>query len=200
MLRLAITGGLCSGKSTVSVWLRERGCPVLDADHLAHRLLQSDAKAAVVARFGQAILDPAGAIVPERLAAIVFGADGAATADLNSILHPLVMEAARQAMQRYEQEGKAMAGLDAALLIECGLLAGFDHVVLVVADPELRISRFTARTGGSRAQALARMAHQWPDQRKKEFADVVVDNSGALAALHSQLDRLWDRLQQEAHA
>lgn len=193
MLKLAITGGLSSGKSTVSALLRERGCPVADADRLGHELLQTEARDAVRARFGT--VDPA------RLAAIVFapGADGALR-DLNQILHPLIMARAWEQLRQWQQQGTKVAGIEATLLIEAGLRSGFDHVILVTADPEVRIQRFLRKTGASREQALARMAHQWPDERKLVQADIVITNTGTLAALATEVGRLYDRFLAEANA
>lgn len=193
MLTLAITGGLSSGKSTVSALLRERGCPVIDADRLGHELLQTEARDAVLARFGTTDA--------VRLAAIVFapGADGALR-DLNQILHPLIMARAWEQLRQWQQQGTRVAGIEATLLIEAGLLSGFDHVILVTADAETRIRRFMRKAGATREQALARMAHQLPDERKAEQADMVITNNGTLAALAAEVGRLCDRFLAEAHA
>lgn len=189
MLRLAITGGLCSGKSTVSNFLRERGIPVSDADALGHALLP-EATSELVAQFGPEIVDAAGAIDRRRLAARVFsGPDAAAArARLNAVMHPRIMAATEAELRAWEAQGHAVAGVEAALLIEEGLLAGFDQVWLVTAPPALRIERFVHR-GGTRAGAEARLAAQWPDERKRPFAQVVIDNSGPLDATHALVDR-----------
>ncbi|TAN22686.1 MAG: dephospho-CoA kinase [Acidobacteria bacterium] len=193
MLKLAITGGLSSGKSTVSALLRERGCPVVDADRLGHELLQTEAHDAVLARFGT--------VEPAQLAAIVFapGATGA-LGELNQILHPLIMARAWNQLHQWQQQGTKVAGIEATLLIEAGLLTGFDHVILVAADPEVRIQRFMRKAGASREQALARMAHQLPEERKLAQADIVISNKGTLAALAAEVGRLWNRFLAEANA
>ncbi|MGH9488595.1 MAG: dephospho-CoA kinase [Terriglobales bacterium] len=200
MTRIAITGGLCSGKTTLSALLRERGCPVADADRLGRELLQTQAKAALLARFGTAILDAVGHVEPACLADRVFAhGQEAALADLNRIMHPLILAAAEQQLQYWQTEGADLAGVEAALLIEEKLLAGFDCVVLVVAEVETRIQRFRER-GGSREQALARMARQLPDERKQEQADRVMDNNGSPAALVPQVERLLRDLRSGAGA
>ncbi len=198
MLRLAITGGLCSGKSTVSNFFRAHGCPVADADALGRQILQGDARPEVLTALGAGIARADGALDPARVAEIVFAPGGeAALARLNAILHPRIMAAADTQLRAWEREGNWLAGVEAALLIEAGLLAGFGHVLLVVAEPELRIARFIARTGGTRAQAQARMARQWPDERKRSCADLVIANNGSVADLEAQLDAVLARLRAE---
>lgn len=198
MLRLAITGGLCSGKSTVSAMLRLLGCPVVDADAIGHELLQGGARAALVKQFGAGIVTPSGAISPVRLAELAFapGADGALEA-LNRILHPPIMAAAMAELRQWELDGNTVAGVEAALLIEAGLLAGFDRVVLVVAPEEVRIERFIERTGGTRRQAEARMARQLPDAEKLGRAHCVINNDGTLAATERQVAVMLAQLRAE---
>lgn len=182
MLRLAITGGLCSGKSTVSELLRARGVPVVDADRLGHELLRGEARAEVERGLGTA--------EPARLAEIVFAPGGEEQLQaLNRILHPRILERARARMRAWEQNGARAAGVEAALLIEAGLLADFDRVALVTAAEELRIQRWLQR-GGTRAEALARMARQLPDEVKIRQADMVIENNGSKSALEPQVERL----------
>lgn len=198
MIRLAITGGLCSGKSTVAAILRHHGCPVVDADAIGHRLLQGEAKAALVEQFGQNILTPSGAISPVRLANLAFapGADEALQA-LNRILHPPIVAAAMAELRQWEQEGLPLAGVEAALLIEVNRLEGFDRVVVVVAEVETRIQRFMARTGGTREQAEARIARQMPDAEKIKRAHFVVNNNGTLAETERQVEEMLAQLRAE---
>lgn len=185
MLKLAITGGLCSGKSLVSMLLRERGCTVLDADVLARELSAGPLRPALAARFGP---DTS----PARLASIVFAPGaGQELAALEAILHPAIMTEASRRLATAAQSGAACGGLDATLLMEKNLLAGFDCVLLVVADLETRIQRFIARGSGSRADALARMAHQLPDPDKVSRLDQrgrVIVNNGSIEETRRQLD------------
>lgn len=189
MVRLAITGGLCSGKSTVSNVLRERGIPVSDADALGHALLPAAAPE-LVAEFGPGILDAAGNIDRGRLAARVFSAPDAAAvrARLNAVMHPRIMAATERELRAWEAQGHAVAGVEAALLIEEGLLAGFDQVWLITAPEPLRVERYIQR-GGTRADAEARLAAQWSDDRKRPFAHVVIENAGPLEATRAQVER-----------
>lgn len=189
MLRLAITGGLCSGKSTVSEMLRAHGVPVSDADALGHALLP-EAAPELVAQLGPDILDAAGTIDRRRLAQRVFSAPDAAAARarLNAVMHPRIMAATEGELRAWEAQGYGLAGVEAALLIEAGLLGGFDLVWLVTAPESLRIERFIQR-GGARADAEARLAAQWTDERKRPLAQLVIDNSGSLDATRAQVER-----------
>jgi dephospho-CoA kinase len=198
--RLAITGGLASGKSTVAGLLRARGVPVVDADALGHELLQGAARAAVVAAFGPGILEK-GRISPERLAERVFAPGGEAElAMLNRILHPRIMAEAAHRLHEYEIQGREVAAVEAALLIEAGLLEGFDYVVLVTAPTSARIERFQRRTGADEPTARARLAQQWPDERKRPYAHFVIENTGTEADLARQVDAMLRQMRKETPA
>ena len=187
MLRLAITGGLCSGKSAVAEMLRQLGCPVVDADALARRELEA-AAGELAAAFGEGVLAPGGGVDRARVAELVFTGPGAEARrqTLHRILHPRVMAAAGAQLAAWEAEGAACAGVEAALLIEEQRLDGFDRVLLVTAPVETRIERYLAR-GGSRAQAEARIAVQWSDERKQARADAVIRNDGRLEDTRRQV-------------
>ncbi|HEY7855819.1 MAG TPA: dephospho-CoA kinase [Terriglobales bacterium] len=194
MLRLAVTGGLCSGKSTVAERLRQHGCPVLDADAIGRGLLEGAAKPALVAEFGEQILDPRGLVDSGRIAALVFGPESnPARAALNRIMHPPIQAAIAQQLAALERRGEPVAAVEAALVIETGSRVNYDRLLLVVADAELRVSRFIERKG-SRRQALNRMAAQLPDAEKIKYADWVVDNNGSREALERQVDAVWEKL------
>ena len=194
MLRLGITGGLCSGKSTVSERLRQHGCPVLDADAIGRALLAGEAKPALLTEFGERILDERCAVDAGKLAALAFGPDcDVARAALNRIMHPLIRAAIARELAAFEARGEAIAGVEAALIIETGSRVNYDRLLLVVADAELRVSRFIERKG-SRRQALNRMAAQSPDAEKIKYADWVIENNGSREALERQVDAVWEKL------
>jgi len=195
MTRLALTGGLASGKSTVAEMLRQRGVPVFDADEVARALTQGEARPALVAEFGAGIVNEAGAISPRRLGDIVFapGAEGRLAA-LNRILHPLIRREIETRFEALEARGAAMAAAEAALVIESGLERHYDAVILVVADEAERARRFAARTGASLERAHAVMARQWPDEKKRSRADCVIENNGDLPSLEAQVDTVVARL------
>ncbi|HXR98876.1 MAG TPA: dephospho-CoA kinase [Terriglobales bacterium] len=194
MLRLAITGGLCSGKSTVANRLRQLGCPVIDADAVGRALLQGAAKPALVAEFGQQIVDEQGAVNAARLAALAFGPESeAARTALNRIMHPLIQAAMARELAALEARGEPVAAVEAALIIETGSRVNYDRLLLVVADAELRLSRFV-ESRGDRQQALDRMAAQLPDSKKIQYADWVIENNGSRVALERQVDAVWEKL------
>lgn len=195
MTKLALTGGLCSGKSTVAAMLRARGVPVVDADALGHELLQGEARAEVLARFGDTVAGAGGRPDPARLAAVVF-ADPAALAALEAILHPRIMARAARELEREAAAGRAVAAVEAALILEAGFERDFDQVWVVAAEEETRIARFVARSRGTREEARARMARQWSEAEQRRRADVVIENNNGLEATARQVDAALTRLKE----
>ncbi len=195
-LRVGLTGGLGSGKSTVARWLAEAGCEVVDADRLVAELYApGEPGAAAVARlFGREYLDPAGAVDRPRLAARIF-ANPADRQDLEAAIHPLVRE--RFARQIAGIDGIAV--LEATLLVEAGYGPDFDLVVSVEADRDLRLDRAVAR-GLDEREARARLAAQGSGDTRRAGAHLLLDNDGDLAALRSQVDELVINLRVRATA
>ena len=199
MLLVGLTGGLGSGKSTVSGMLAERGAVVLDADAFARDAVGSGTAGfdRVVARFGPGIVGADGELDRAKLASIVFN-DEPALRDLEAIVHPEV--------RRMVEEGvSANAGTDRVvvlvnpLLIEMGTHRDCDVVVVVSASPQAQLERVVAR-GMARGDAAARMANQLPMDERARHADVLLDNDGDLAQLERQVDRLWADLRRRADA
>lgn len=203
MLKVALTGGLCSGKSSVAAELRRLGCPVLDADRISHRLLLSGnpAYVEIVQYFGPSILNDEGEIDRARLADRIFGLNAEVPEDrrrLNRILHPRVMQAVHEELNGLHSQGHSLAAVEAALFVEEGLHTQFDRLVVVTCRQEQKIRRYQARTGRSRADALARIHAQMPDDAKARMADYVIDNSGSLDALRRQVGDLYSWLRAQA--
>ena len=192
VLSVGLTGGVGSGKSTVSARLAEHGAVVIDADAIAREVVEpgTPGLAAVVERFGPGVLTPEGALDRPGLAGIVF-ADEQARQDLNGIVHPLV--GARTAELMAQAADDAIVVYDVPLLVEGGMASGFDVVVVVLADEPTRLHRLAQR-GMPEADARARMAAQATDEQRRAVADEVIDNSGSLADLRAQVDALWGRL------
>jgi dephospho-CoA kinase len=189
-LRVGLTGGLASGKSTASQWLREAGFEVIDADQIVAELYQpgGEGAAAVRALFGPEMLDEQGAVDHSKVAARVFS-DPAARAALEKAIHPLVRK-------RFEEITAASTGvviLEATLLIEAGYAPGFDLIVTVEAPCELRLERALAR-GMNPDSARARLLAQGDGEERREAAHRVIDNSGDEAHLRRQLDELIEDL------
>lgn len=199
MLRIGLTGGIASGKSTVVGMLRELGCAVLEADPLAHQLMEPGQPAydEIVAEFGREILDSDGCIHRPRLGAIVF-ADPARRARLNEIVHPRVVEASEAWFAELERAGREpFAVHEAALLIEAGYHTRMDRLVVVWCRPEQQRERLLAR-GLSPQQAEQRLAAQMPLEEKCRLADEVIDASGPLEQTRRQTEALVARLRKLA--
>jgi dephospho-CoA kinase len=191
-MRVGLTGGVGSGKSTVAALLAGHGAVVIDADAIAREVVEPGTPGyqAVVARFGPDVVRADGSLDRPALAAVVF-ADEAARADLNAIVHPLVGQRSAELM--------AVAGADdlvvydVPLLVESGLGAAFDVVVVVEAAVETRLARLVER-GLAEADARARMAAQATDEQRRAVAHEVIANDGSRAELAAEVEELWRRL------
>jgi dephospho-CoA kinase len=189
VLTIGLTGGIGSGKSTVSALLAERGAVVVDADRIAREVVEPGTPGlqAVVAEFGTEVLGPDGALDRPALAAVVF-ADPAARARLDGIVHPLVRARATELAAAAPPD--AVVVHDIPLLVETGQADRYDLVLVVEADPDIRIARLVQR-GLPERDARARIAAQATDEQRRAVADVVLDNSGTREELTAQVDRFW---------
>lgn len=198
MLRVGLTGGIASGKSTVSSMLRARGCPVLEMDSIGHELLRPDHAAyeEAVREFGREILDADGAIDRAKLGAVVF-ADEGKRQRLNAILHPRILASVREWFAEVEKQGSEFAVVEAALIYEAGYHKELDRMVVCWCQPEQQLARLQHR-GFTRAQAQARTAAQMPMEEKRRLADDVIDCSQSLAYTMQQTATLVDHLKRLA--
>ncbi|MGY1621557.1 dephospho-CoA kinase [Geodermatophilus sp. SYSU D00965] len=189
MLRIGLTGGIGSGKSTVAGLLAARGARVVDADRIAREVVApgSAGLAAVADAFGADVLTADGALDRPALAAVVF-ADPQARARLDGIVHPLVR--ARAAELVAAAPADAVVVQDVPLLVETGQAESYDLVLVVEADLETRVRRLLQR-GLREEDARARIAAQATDEQRRAVADVVLDNSGTPEELEAQVDRFW---------
>jgi dephospho-CoA kinase len=199
MLRVGLTGGIACGKSTVAAMMSMLGCHVLEADTLAHDLIEPGQPAydEVVREFGPGILAEDKRVDRAALARIVFG-NPARLETLNKIVHPRVLAVTDKEFERIAREDPSgLAVLAAALLIEAGYDAHLDRLVVVWCRPEQQIVRLTDHASGrgmTRAEAEQRIAAQMPLDRKKAMADDLVDASGTLDATRRQVSALVNRL------
>ncbi len=197
MLRVGLTGGLATGKSTVAALFRDLGAFHVDADGIAHELAarRGGAQDEIVARFGEAVVTPDGTIDRKALAAVVF-ADPRALADLNAILHPRIRgEIARRIAENAAAPSPApIAIIDAALLVESGFARDLDALVVVACRPETQLDRAVARGGLTEGEARARIAAQAPLAAKLALADHVIDTDTSIDETKSQVLRVWDAL------
>jgi dephospho-CoA kinase len=192
---VGLIGGIGAGKSLVAADLAAGGAFVLDADAIGHALLrQRPAREQVLGRFGPEILDAEGEVDRRRLGALVFD-DPPARRDLESILHPKMRRTFEKAIARALRRGEAKAVvLDAAILLEVGWEDLCDLVAFVDAPAEARQQRLAAQRGWGPEEIAARERAQWPLDRKKAAADLVLANDGDPAALAAEVDRLRSRL------
>lgn len=194
-----LTGGIGSGKSTVGRLLESRGAKVVDADEVARAIVAPDLPAwrDLVAAFGPSILNPDRTLNREALAALVFGRPDQ-LALLNRITHPRIGEEIAARLRRWQEEGVALAVIDAALLLESPATAWIKPVIVVTADEEVRVRRVTARDGCRAEDARKRIASQWSDAERVKGADHVIDNSRDLAALEARVEEVWSALMADA--
>jgi dephospho-CoA kinase len=179
MLRVALTGGIATGKSHVLEQFRRLGVPCLDADALAHGVTApgTEATQAIVDRFGPAILDAEGGVDRQKLAAIVF-AHPAARRDLEAIVHPAVYRAIAAGLRAFELLGGfPLAVVDIPLLFETGRQTDFDRVVATICPRPMQVARLLAR-GMSETEAEQRLAAQMPADDKAARADLVIRTDG----------------------
>ena len=222
MLRVGLTGGLGSGKSTVAGYLRALGAEVIEADALGRELMEpgQPVYAEIVRVFGPEVVQPDSRLNRARLAELAF--QGGRLNELNAIVHPAVIEAQRLWMDTvFARDPAAVAVVESALIFEVErdarargerktVLADWrrriDRVIVVTAHDELKIARYAARicpVGAGReaveADARLRLAHQIPDAEKAVRADYVLANTGDRAFLHAQVVALWQRLKAESN-
>ena len=194
MRRIALTGGIATGKSYVAARLRDAGVPVVDADVLAREAVapKSDGLAAIVERFGREILTPEGFVDRARLGEIVFR-DEKARADLEAIVHPFVRRKIEEFFAALPRE-HAFAVADIPLLYETRRQRDFDKVIVVATSPEQQIERVMSRDGLSREEAERRVAAQLPIDSKIALADYVIRTDGAHEETDAQVDGLLREL------
>lgn len=188
-LLAGLTGGIATGKSTVSAMFAHLGCRLIDADRLAREVVApgQPAHAAIVAEFGREVLAPDGYLDRKRLGAIVF-ADAERRKRLEAITHPAIRQRQMRILSVLEEEEfEGVVVWDAALLLESGGAAGMDRVIVVFADEATELRRLMARDGIGEADALARIRSQMPMVDKAKRAHYVIDNSGSRADTEAQV-------------
>jgi dephospho-CoA kinase len=199
MLRVALTGGIGTGKSVVLARVADHGIPVADADRLSHEAIEPGTSAcdAVRARFGDGVMDADGRVDRTRLGAIVF-ADAAARRDLEAIIHPAVRRAIETWMAAQAAAGAALAVVEIPLLFETGRADDFDRVVVAACEPDIQLRRVVVRSGLSPADAGRRVAAQLPITEKVAGADYIVRTDGSMAQTLAHTDRVIQRLREDA--
>ena len=211
MLKVGLTGGIASGKSVVGEMFVALGAHLVQADQIAHELMQPGQAVyeEVVRRFGTGILNSDGSVNRPALAEAAFGraAGGGSprVAELNRIVHPAVIRRQDEWMEEVgRRDGHAIAMVEAALILEAGAARRFDRLIVVTCREEQRVQRFAERlkidVQAARQEVRRRMAAQWPDEEKIKAADHVIDNSGSLDATQRQVREVWAQLRAEVEA
>jgi dephospho-CoA kinase len=199
MLKFGLTGGIASGKSAVAAMLREMGFPVLDADSLAHKLMEPEqpAREEILKEFGANLAGDDGRIDRAKLGAIVF-ADPAKLKKLNAILHPPVEQIMLDQFEEWKRSGvRDAAFVEAALLIEAGFVSNLDGLVVAWCKPEQQLERLRAR-GMNEQDAKRRIAAQLPLEEKLRMATSTIDCSGTMESTRAQVQALAAKLRKSA--
>ncbi len=222
MLRVGLTGGLGSGKSTVAARLRELGAQVIEADELGRALMEpdNDVYDQIVHAFGPGVVGLDGRLNRPLLAKLAF--EEGRLNELNAIVHPAVIAAQQRWMEEvFARDPAAVAVVESALIFEVerdaqargeseGVLGDwrnrFDHIIVLTAPDEVKIARYAARVAeagpareAAERDARIRLARQMPDAEKAARADFVIENTGDLALLRARVDAVWEKLKSESN-
>ncbi len=192
---IGLTGGIGSGKSTVSTLLAGKGAHIIDADKVGHRALEHslEVKQGVLSAFGPGVLTEAGTIDRKKLGEVVFN-DPSALQRLNAIIHPQMYRMMADDIEQQRAQGQDVVVLEAAILLEADWTPLVDEVWVCVASDRAVTERLRERSNLSEEQVKARMRAQLDNGERVKRADVVIANDGTLEDLGRKLDELWERL------
>jgi dephospho-CoA kinase len=201
-LLVGLTGGIATGKSTVSALLRQLGCEIIDADLLAREVVEpgQPALAQIVTEFGRDVVTAAGALDRKKLGAIVF-ANPERRRRLEAITHPAIRDRFQARLDELAERGfVGLVVFDAAVMIESGNYKNMDRLVVVVTDQPTQLARLHGRDGTDDAENRRKVASQMPLAEKAKLADYVIDNSGDREATAEQVRRVFAALMSELEA
>lgn len=196
MLKVGLTGSIAVGKSYVCACLRELGAFVLDADQTAREVVAPGSKglALIAEKFGREVLTETGELDRIKMGALIF-ADEEKRKLLNSIVHPLVFEAQDVWLVEKERENpRAVAVIDAALMIESGGYKRFQKLVVVWCQPQVQVERLMLRNNLTEAEALKRISAQMSQEEKKHYADFLIDTTDGFEAARKQTIEVFEQL------
>ena len=195
---IGLTGGIATGKSTVSKMFKENNIPVIDSDHIAKSLLNkgSDAYQEIIAEFSDEILTTNGEINRKKLAEKLFS-DIEIREKINGIIHPRVKEIVRREITRLESYGETMIVIDVPLLFETDFHQECDVSVLVYARQKDQVERLVERDQISEEYAMKKIKAQLPMSKKKALADIVIDNSKSILETRKAFDKVLERMKKE---
>lgn len=194
---IGLTGGIGSGKSTVSQFLAELGAVIIDADKVGHEAFKPDTElwGEIVATFGEQILTPSGEIDRRKLGEIVFN-NPESLLKLNEIMHPRLKEIVKAQFDEYRRQGVDVVVLEAAVLIEASWISQVDEVWVTIASESVVLKRLKEQRGLAEEQILARIRSQLSNEERIKYADVVIYNDGDLTEVKKTVRELWQKLHQ----
>lgn len=197
MFVIGLTGGIGTGKSTITHVLEEQGAAIVNADVVGHEVYQVGRPAyhEVLRAFGESVLDDDKAIDRKKLGALVFG-DPKELAKLNSIVHPRMKGMMRERLQELKRLGTKIAVIEAAILLEARWDDLANEIWVVSAPPEIAAQRVAARSGFTQEQVMERIRAQMPNDQRVKRADVVIDTSGTMDETIARTMEKWSELKQ----
>jgi dephospho-CoA kinase len=192
VLKVALTGGAGSGKSTVARMFKELGAPVLDADDAAREAVKPGQPAweNLKRSFGPEFFQENGALDRGKMARLAFS-DAEARQTLNAILHPEIIRIIKERLQQLKEKGVKLVIVEVPLLFETGLQDGYDRIIVVYADPAQQMHRLEGRDERDAAEIAGILAAQWPLEKKRQLAHYVIDNRGSLEDTKKQVKNVW---------
>jgi len=192
MKTIGLTGGIGSGKSTVSAYLKELGAGVIDADKIGHRVLEdARVKKELIASFGIRILDESGRINRKKLGGIVFGTDKEPLLLLNRLTHPGIRVILEDELESYRRQGVKVAIVEAPLLVEAGFTSLVDEIWVTIAPEEVIMKRLKSKSGLSDTQIMNRIHSQLPAEERNKHADTIIDTDVTFIELKERVNDLW---------
>jgi dephospho-CoA kinase len=200
MLKVGLTGGIATGKTTVGRMFVDLGCHLIDSDEITHELFEpgQEVHSAVIQAFGPSIVATNGSIDRKLLGEIVFK-DAAARMKLNSLVHPAIIRRQQEFLSEVAQKDPQGIGMvSAALMVETGTYKNYEKVIVLSCPPEIQKARLKSRSGLSDDQINARIAAQMPGEEKVKYGDFVIDTSGELASTLRQVIEVNSKLREFA--
>lgn len=199
MIVIGLTGGIGTGKSTVSDYLRKKGCTILDADEISRKMTEAGMPALLIIQnvFGNEVINTDGSLNRHKLGDIVFN-DKDKLQKLQQIITTEVVDNINRKLSQLQSENcDNIVVIDAPLLFECGMENIADENWLVITDMSIRIKRVKERDNLSEEQIIARINNQMSQEDKEKISDYILDNSGSLQQLYEQIDEKLERLKDE---
>lgn len=192
---IGLTGGIGSGKTTVSQYMAELGARIIDADKVAHEVFNPNTEGwrKIIDAFGKEILTPGGEIDRKKLGEIVFN-NPQALSQLNQIVHPQAYNLVKSRLEDYRQQGVDVVVLEVILLIEANWAHLADEVWVTVASEDIVVKRLKEQRGLSEEEIMARIRSQTPSEERIKNADVVINNDGDIEEVKAKVKELWGRL------